>query len=104
MAVSSFDIPGDGGFPLNSFLAKPTNRGESGEWKNLANNTPLHDWVVILLLPLPNTTPSTTRLSPVSDQMRQYFTQLRQEMGLRLVDKVFGSEEKPSKVGFFFPC
>ena len=31
LAVSSFDIPGDSGFPLNSFMAKPGNRGESGE-------------------------------------------------------------------------
>ena len=35
------------------------------------------------------------------DQMRQYFTQMRQEMGLRLVEKVFGAEDKPSKVGFW---
>lgn len=34
----------------------------------------------------------------VADQLRQYFTQLRQEVGLRLVEKVFGSEDKPSKV------
>ena len=32
------------------------------------------------------------------DQLRQYFTQLRQELGQRLVEKVFGSEDKPSKV------
>ena len=34
------------------------------------------------------------------DQLRQYFTQLRQETGQRLVEKVFGSEDKPSKVEF----
>ncbi len=32
------------------------------------------------------------------DQLRQYFTQLRQELGQRLVEKVFGNEDKPSKV------
>ena len=30
--------------------------------------------------------------------MRQYFTQMRQEMGQRLVERVFGSDDKPSKV------
>ena len=60
LAVSSFDIPGDPGFPLSAFLTKPSNRAEA-------------------------------------DQMRQYFTQLRQEMGQRLVEKVFYPDEKPSK-------
>ena len=31
LAVSSFDIPGDTRFPLNAFMTKPSNRGESGE-------------------------------------------------------------------------
>lgn len=31
------------------------------------------------------------------DQMRQYITQLRQEVGVRLVEKVYGSD-RPSKV------
>ena len=60
LAVSSFDIPGDPGFPLNAFMAKPGNRQES-------------------------------------DQMKLYFTQLRQELGQRLVDKVFTEADKPSK-------
>lgn len=34
LAVSSFDIPGDSGFPLNSFMAKPGNRAESGGLEN----------------------------------------------------------------------
>ena len=33
--------------------------------------------------------------------MRAYFTQLRQELGGRLVEKVFGQEAKPSKVYMF---
>jgi actin related protein 2/3 complex subunit 3 len=40
-------------------------------------------------------------LSPiacVSDLMRQYLQQIRQEMGVRVCDKVFGSDDgKPSK-------
>lgn len=31
LAVSSFDIPGDPGFPLNAFMAKPGNRAEAGK-------------------------------------------------------------------------
>ena len=31
LAVSSFDIPGDTRFPLNAFMTKPSNRGESGK-------------------------------------------------------------------------
>ena len=30
--------------------------------------------------------------------MRQYFTQLRQELGQRLVERVFADGDKPSKV------
>ena len=60
LAVSRFDIPGDPGFPLNAFMAKPGNRAEG-------------------------------------DQLRQYITQLRQELGTRLVEKVYASGDKPSK-------
>ncbi|XP_065893208.1 actin-related protein 2/3 complex subunit 3-like [Dysidea avara] len=60
LAVSGFDIPGDSGFPLNEFYAKPSSRGDQ-------------------------------------DQMRQYITQLRQETSLRLVEKVYGSDDQPSK-------
>ena len=30
LAVSSFDIPGDSGFPLNEFFAKPSGRADQG--------------------------------------------------------------------------
>lgn len=45
--------------------------------------------------------PTPPHISPhlgCADQMRAYFTQLRQELGQRLVEKVFGQEPKPSKV------
>ena len=32
LAVSSFDIPGDRGFPLNEFYAKPSGRSEEGKY------------------------------------------------------------------------
>ena len=34
LAVTAFDIPGDARFPLNAFMTKPANRGESGEFRN----------------------------------------------------------------------
>ena len=40
----------------------------------------------------------------VLDQMRQYITQLRQETGVRLVEKVYGSSDQPSKVCNILPC
>ena len=39
----------------------------------------------------------------VLDQMRQYITQLRQETGVRLVEKVYGSGDQPSKVCNILP-
>lgn len=42
--------------------------------------------------------PTPPHISGCADQMRAYFTQLRQELGQRLVEKVFGQEQKPSKV------
>ena len=47
---------------------------------------------------LPPFLPSSLLCSLTPDQMRQYFTQLRQELGYRLVDRVYGSDDKPSKV------
>ena len=40
---------------------------------------------------------SKPRSRQESDLMRQYFTQLRQELGQRLVEKVFTTDDKPSK-------
>ena len=36
----------------------------------------------------------------LADQMRQYFTQMRQEIGQRIVERVFGPDDKPSKVDY----
>ena len=59
LAVSSFDIPGDSGFPLNAFMTKPATKADA-------------------------------------DQLRQYFTQMRQEIAVRLAEKVY-VDDKPSK-------
>ena len=41
---------------------------------------------------------NTVYYYPPPDQLRQYITQLRQELGMRLVEKVYASGDKPSKV------
>ena len=41
---------------------------------------------------------NTVYYYPPPDQLRQYITQLRQELGARLVEKVYASGDKPSKV------
>ena len=92
LAVSSFTIPGDSGFPLNAFLAKPASRAEAGECSKL---TPT---CIICQTDTMHCVTGTVS----ADQMRAYFTQLRQELGGRLVEKVFGGEAKPSKVCMHF--
>lgn len=40
LAVTSFDIPGDPGFPLNGFMTKPNGRPESGkDWSCDSNGS-----------------------------------------------------------------
>ena len=41
---------------------------------------------------------NTVYYYPPPDQLRQYITQLRQELGMRLVERVYASGDKPSKV------
>lgn len=81
LAISKFDIPGDAGFPLNSVYAKPSSPTDSG------NATCLFGCDFALKF---------TFLVD-SDLMRQYLQQIRQETGIRVCDKVFGDDGKPSK-------
>ncbi|XP_003747565.1 actin-related protein 2/3 complex subunit 3 [Galendromus occidentalis] len=60
LAHSSFDIPGDPGFPLNSTYSKPSTAAEA-------------------------------------ETLKQYILQLRQECGVRLIERVFDADGKPSK-------
>ena len=93
--MSSFDIPGDPNFPLNAFMTKPASRGEAGRTVEREREgggdiggtcrERAHLWRCIVFFS--------------QDQMRQYFTQMRQELGQRLVERVFGDGDKPSKVG-----
>ncbi|XP_055327827.1 actin-related protein 2/3 complex subunit 3-like isoform X2 [Paramacrobiotus metropolitanus] len=61
LALSSYPLPGEVGFPLSSMYAKPKDRAEE-------------------------------------DNMRAYFQQLRQETGMRLLEKAIDpATDKPSK-------
>ena len=85
LAISKFDIPGEPGFPLNSVYAKPANQNDAGKYFNQYN-------IQTLLIKHP------LYIGIYSDFLRQYLTQARQEMGLRLTEKVFCTADgKPSK-------
>jgi actin related protein 2/3 complex subunit 3 len=69
LAIENFSLPGDKAFALGGIVTNPANRQETGLQNSFHPNLFLND--------------------SVSDTMRQYFTQLRQETGLRLVSKVY---------------
>ncbi len=88
LAISKFDIPGEPGFPLNSVYAKPTSQHEAGIVADVKTYILSSDNISVVFW---------------IDLLRQYLTQARQEMGLRLVDKVFCTEDgKPSKFWLCF--
>ncbi len=78
LAISKFDIPGDAGFPLNSVYAKPSSPADAGTVQFI-------------------TVACFCSFIFFSDLMRQYLQQIRQETGIRVCDKVFGEDGKPSK-------
>ena len=81
LSIGRFDIPGDPGFPLNSVYSRPTTGEDAG--KSSLNEHQIIRLLIIIFL---------------SDLLRQYFLQLRQECGLRLCERVFDKETgKPSK-------
>lgn len=79
LAISRFDIPGEAGFPLNSVYGKPQTQQDAGSE----------------IQPAPTTQSSKT--ATFSDFLRAYLTQLRQETGQRVCDRVYGDDGKPSK-------
>lgn len=111
LSVDSFSLPGEGGFPLNSLYKGPGDKGESGEyfdffvltlcgWSALENSLRLRsDWkadlsynpiIPPLPLPLPPFPPSP--LPPVTDALRSYLLQARQELSSRLCDRLYPIE------------
>jgi len=78
LAVDSFPIPGDANFLLNAHYSPPSSRADAGEQ-----------------ISLPMSMPTKTL---ASDYLRQYLTQVRQELAARLVEKLYADGTgKPSK-------
>lgn len=85
LAIENFALPGDKNFALGGIVTNPANRGESG--KTLIP-TDFHEeaffqnshWFFLLV--------------SKKDTMRQYLTQLRQEIGLRVVERVYKRDQK----------
>jgi actin related protein 2/3 complex subunit 3 len=78
VAIENFVIPGDEKWPLNGVTTNPASRADSGTMRIDA---------------YPHLTPLR------ADIVRQYLTQLRQELGNRLADRVYesGKLKQPSK-------
>lgn len=72
VALASFSLPGDPGFPLNAMYDRPKDRAESGK------NT--HDQI---------TTKRWSLIPMILDLLRQYISQMRQEVAIRLPEKVY---------------
>ncbi|CCJ28592.1 unnamed protein product [Pneumocystis jirovecii] len=73
-SLENFTIPGDSGFPFNSLYASPSNEFESGLYYT-------YSLFIITLL----------------DFLRQYLSQFRQELALRLIDRVYIDSDRPNK-------
>lgn len=83
LAISRFDIPGDAGFPLNSVYAKPSSANEAGKCMQVS-------FAIFRI--------DCEEFSHFADLLRQYLTQIRQETGNRLIEKVFNTPDgKPNK-------
>lgn len=81
-AVDAFNLPGDAGFPLNNLYQAPANRMEAGE------SCSIWDAYQSAFLPVCSVFPE--------EQLRSYLTQARQELALRLIEKMY-IDGKPSK-------
>ncbi|KAG6817855.1 hypothetical protein H0H87_001687 [Tephrocybe sp. NHM501043] len=80
LSVESFPIPGDANFALNAHYAPPASRSDSGE----------HHLVTLKK--------GLCLLTRSLEYLRQYLTQVRQELAARLVEKLYADGTgKPSK-------
>lgn len=76
LAVDSFALPGDAGFPLNSLYHAPASRPDAGEYFLYRE---FGRW-------------SEAELIHV-DALRSYLTQTRTELALRLADRLYAPEQ-----------
>ena len=78
LSVDNFPIPGDAGFLLNTHYAPPNGRIDGGTSSQASK--------------------SGHSLNLSLDYLRQYLTQVRQELSARLVEKLYADGTgKPSK-------
>jgi actin related protein 2/3 complex subunit 3 len=78
-------IPGEPSFPMNAMFKAPANKMDEGKLS--------YRFISVEKL----------QLIFISETMRAYLQQLRQEVGLRLLDRVFDQKtDKPSKVSDSF--
>lgn len=79
LALEKFALPGDSNFPLGGLVSKPTSSADQGLFITSTFCMPK----LILFY---------------SDTIRQYLTQLRQEIGQRLIEKVYAKDaSQPDK-------
>lgn len=91
LAIARFDIPGDAGFPLNSVYPKPSSPNEAGNYS-------YQFFFSYVKIPLEWHRIDNKHFILSLDLLRQYLTQIRQETGNRLIEKVFNTADgKPSK-------
>ena len=81
LSVDNFPIPGDANFALNAHYAPPGSRADAGESNSPSSNISLSYSFIFL-----------------AEYLRGYLTQARQELALRLVEKLYADGTgKPSK-------
>lgn len=78
LALEKFALPGDSNFPLGGLVNKPSTSADQGLY-------------ILIFFCLPY-------LILFEDTIRQYLTQLRQEIGQRLIEKVYAKDaSQPDK-------
>lgn len=78
LAVDNFPIPGDANFALNAHYAPPQGRTDGGECSGGLQ--------------------CRHHLTPFAEYLRQYLTQVRQELAARVTERLYADGSgKPSK-------
>ena len=80
LAVDHFSLPGDAGFPMNNLYHGPRDRSEAGSYS-------VFDGYRVLLT------------SYCADALRSYLLQCRQELALRLCDRLYPVEPETQPDG-----
>ena len=90
LAIKQFLIPGDAGWPLGTLFPPPRDRAEGG--RDILTTTPL-----VVVLGLVCDTGLTVPCLFPPDNFKAYFKQARDELGIRLVDRLFDADGTKNK-------